>query len=143
MNPQRNYRILLVEDEPGDARLMQLAIKRIRNDVEVSLATDGEAAMSQLQHPGGLRPDLILLDLKMAGMGGLEFLSALRGDESLCCIPVAVISTSSLPADVESAYRAGAAGYLLKLVDMNEFSARLKRLLDYWFGLVVLPGEVS
>ena len=137
-------RLLIVEDEPGDARLMQLAIVKNGFATEMSSAADGREAMRCLRREGArwagaVHPDLILLDLKMPGQGGLEFLAAIKQDEALRAIPVVVVTTSLLEADVRRAYELGAAGYVQKPADLREFIATVRILGDYWFKLVRLP----
>ena len=137
-------RLLIVEDEPGDARLMQLAIDRNGFATEMSSAADGREAMRCLRREGArwagaVHPDLILLDLKMPGQGGLEFLAAVKQDETLRAIPVVVVTTSLLEADVRRAYELGAAGYVQKPADLREFIATVRILGEYWFKLVRLP----
>jgi CheY-like chemotaxis protein len=137
-------RLLIVEDEPGDARLMQLAIVRNGFATEMSSAADGREAMRCLRREGArwagaVHPDLILLDLKMPGQGGLEFLAAIKQDEALRAIPVVVVTTSLLEADVRRAYELGAAGYVQKPADLREFIATVRILGNYWFKLVRLP----
>lgn len=144
MKKQRILRLLLVEDEPGDMRLMQLALQKNNFTVELHAVTDGLKALQFLRREGGSfnvapRPDIILLDLKMPGQSGLEFLDILKQDANLCAIPVVVITTSALNADVLEAYRLGAAGYVLKHTDMNEFVAAIRKIGQYWFHLVRLP----
>ncbi len=137
-------RLLIVEDEAGDARLMQLAIVRNGFATEMSSVADGREAMRCLRREGArwagaVHPDLILLDLKMPGQGGLEFLAAIKQDEALRAIPVVVVTTSLLEADVRRAYELGAAGYVQKPADLREFIATVRILGDYWFKLVRLP----
>jgi CheY-like chemotaxis protein len=137
-------RVLIVDDEPGDAHLMELALKKSGFPLDLSFANDGLDALVGLGHqndrsPGLPRPDLILLDLKMPGKGGLETLRAIKQSEHLCAIPVVVITTSALAADLAAAYRYGAAGYVLKPVGLDEFVAAVQTLATYWFGLVRLP----
>lgn len=137
-------RLLIVEDEPGDARLMQLAIVTNGFASEMSSAADGREAMRCLRREGArwagaVHPDLILLDLKMPGQGGLEFLAAIKQDEALRAIPVVVVTTSLLEADVRRAYELGAAGYVQKPADLREFIATVRILGNYWFKLVRLP----
>lgn len=144
MKKQRILRLLLVEDEPGDMRLMQLALQKNNFSVELHSVTDGLKALQFLRREGGSfnaapRPDLVLLDLKMPGQSGLEFLEAMKKDVSLRAIPVVVITTSALNADVSEAYRLGAAGYVLKQTDMNEFVAAIQKIGQYWLHLVLLP----
>jgi len=141
MKPSRNYRVLLLEDEAGDAGLMRLAFGKAGYTVEIQHVADGREALNVLNRSDMLPPDLILADLKMPGMGGLEFLAALKKQARLRSIPVVVVSSSALDSDVNMAYRLGASGYLLKTVDINEFFAVISRLADYWFSLVALPDE--
>lgn len=144
MSERRNMRVLIVEDEAGDARLMQLALRRSGLAFELSAVHDGYQALRFMRREGesfaqAPRPDLILLDLKMPGQSGLDFLSAIKRDAGLCAIPVVVITTSALDADVVASYQRGAAGYLDKPTDVNEFVAAIEKLCQYWFKLVRLP----
>lgn len=144
MSKQRKLNILIVEDEPGDARLMQLALRKSGFAIEMQVAGDGLEALRMLRREGerfraAPRPDLILLDLKMPGKGGLGFLEELKQDERLRAIPAVIVTTSMLDADVLASYRFGAAGYLVKSADLGEFMAAIEILGKYWFGLVRLP----
>ncbi|MCX7141285.1 MAG: response regulator [Proteobacteria bacterium] len=144
MSKQRKLNILIVEDEPGDARLMQLALRKGGFAIEMQVAGDGLEALRMLRREGerfraAPRPDLILLDLKMPGKGGLGFLEELKQDERLRAIPAVIVTTSMLDADVLASYRFGAAGYLVKSADLGEFMAAIEILGKYWFGLVRLP----
>jgi len=144
MSEQRKLRVLVVDDEPGDARLMQLALRNSGFAIETSVAGDGVEALQLLRRQSerfraALRPDLILLDLKMPGQSGLGFLQALKQDERLRAIPVIVVTTSMLESDVLAAYRCGAAGYVPKSADLNEFMAAINTLGQYWFRLARLP----
>ena len=144
----RTLRILLVEDEPGDARLMQLAMQKSGFPIDLHSVQDGLACLECLHQQGDkyrnfLRPDLILLDLKMPGKGGIETLQTIKQSVNLRAIPVVVISTSTLEADVTAAYRLGAAGFVPKPVDVNDFVATVHALLTYWFSLVRLPAVVE
>jgi len=144
MNDKPNLRVLIVEDEPGDARLMQLALRKCGFAIEMSVAGDGVDALRMLRREGeryrlAPRPDLILLDLKMPGQSGLGFLEAVKQDECLRAIPVVIVTTSMLDADVLASYRAGAAGYVPKSTDINEFIAAINILGQYWFRLARLP----
>jgi CheY-like chemotaxis protein len=123
---------------------MRMALMKTGFPLDLQCAHNGHEALAGLRGQGGQlpvfpRPDLILLDLKMPGKGGLEMLQAIKQNEQLRAIPVVVITTSALPADVSAAYRLGAAGYVLKAVDLNEFIASMQTLAAYWFSLVCLP----
>ena len=144
MNHPRTLRLLLVDDEPGDLRLMRMALMKTGFPLDLQCAHNGHEALAGLRGQGGQlpvfpRPDLILLDLKMPGKGGLEMLQAIKQNEQLRAIPVVVVTASGLEADVRAAYQRGAAGYLAKSADFNEFIAAVCKLGQYWFGRVRLP----
>ncbi len=144
MSERQELRVLIVEDEPGDARLMQLALRKCGFAIEMNAVGDGVEALQMLRREGerfraAPRPDLILLDLKMPGQSGLDFLVAAKQDERLRAIPVVIVTTSLLNADVFAAYRAGAAGYVPKSADLSEFMAAVNILGQYWFRLARLP----
>jgi len=144
MSERRNLRVLIVEDEPGDERLMRLALRQGGFAVDLDTVSDGHSAQRFLRREGerfghASRPDLILLDLKMPGQNGLDFLATIKQDERLRAIPVVVITTSSLNEDVIAAYQGGAAGYVPKSNDIHEFVAAIRKLGEYWFRLVRLP----
>lgn len=140
----RPHVVLLVEDEPADVHLVKLALNESGIDVKVDHVVDGREALAHLRHEGSRfanteRPDLILLDLNMPRMDGHEFLAAIKNDGTLRDIPVVVLSTSEVERDVRSAYRLGAAGYIAKSPDFDQFTATIGHLSAYWFTLVRLP----
>ena len=142
----RTLHVLIVEDEPGDAQLMQLALQKSGFPIESHTVGDGLAALRFLrrespQFQQAPRPDLILLDLQMPGQNGLEFLEIMKKAETLRQIVVVVVTTSGADADVAAGYQLGAAGYVQKPADINEFIAAIERLCDYWFKLVRLPAK--
>lgn len=123
---------------------MQVALRKSGFAIELHAAGDGREARRFLRREGAPftqapRPDLILLDLKMPGQSGLEFLAAVKQDVKLAAIPVVVVTSSGLNADVLAAYQCGAAGYLPKSADLNQFVAAIHELGQYWFKLVRLP----
>ena len=144
MSDARNKCILIVDDEPGDARLLQLALKQSGHALELHELGDGHEALSFLRREGDRfgqspRPDLILLDLKMPGQGGLELLDVIKLDPLLRGIPVVIVTTAALNADVLAAYDRGVAGYVGKSADFNEFIVAIGKLCHYWFARVRLP----
>lgn len=148
MTHKRTPHVLLVEDEPGDAHLMKLALKKNGFQLELDCVNDGEECLDYLMRRGerfhnSRRPDLIFLDHKMPGKGGLETLCTIKGSDSLRAIPVVVVTTSALEADVAASYYFGAAGYISKPADMNEFVAAIRTLGQYWFSLVRLPERIE
>ncbi|MFA7279417.1 MAG: response regulator [Sterolibacterium sp.] len=147
INKQEPFNILLVEDEPADAHLVRQAIKEGEVDCSLQHVVDGIKALEFLQRqveaeqcPG--LPDLILLDLNMPRMNGREFLAAVKADARFVAIPVVVLSTSQVERDVAQAFQLGAAGYLTKPADMDEFFSSIHQLCRYWFALARLPKTV-
>lgn len=143
MTSIRSLHVLIVEDEPGDAHLMQLALRKGGFAIEMDVVGDGVEALQFLRRQGerfsaAPRPDLILIDLKMPGQSGLGFLAEVKQDEQLRAIPVVIVTTSMLEDDVRTAYRLGAAGYVPKSTDLNEFMAAINTLGQYWFSLIRL-----
>lgn len=139
------FDILLLEDEPADAHLVRVSLKDARVHCQLHHVLDGRAGLDFLYrrppHEAAPRPDLILLDLNMPRMNGREFLVAIKADPALADIPVVVLTTSEVERDVEASYKSGAAGYITKPVDMEQFVAAIGQLSDYWFVLTRLPRE--
>lgn len=133
--------ILLVEDDPADAHLVKIALRENHVKSDLHFAIDGVEALEWLRNPANPRPDLVLLDLNMPRMDGREFLAVAKEDKALCDIPVVVLTTSDVERDVIASYKLGAAGYITKPVDMNQFGEAIRCLGDYWFTLVRLPSH--
>ena len=138
------FDILLVEDEPADAHLVRSALKEGKVLCHLHHVEDGIEALAFLRREGeryreAQKPDLILLDLNMPRMNGREFLAAVKADELLRGIPVVILTTSDVERDVEASYHLGAAGYITKPVDMEQFIDAVRQLGDYWFVLARLP----
>jgi CheY-like chemotaxis protein len=138
--------ILLAEDEPADAHLVKVAISENHILADLHMVGDGREAMEFLRRQAprfadAPRPDLILLDLNMPRMDGREFLAAIKQDADLRNIPVVVLTTSDVERDIVASYHLGAAGYVTKPVDINQFMTAIRQLGDYWFTLVRLPRD--
>ncbi len=143
LNP---FDILLVEDEPADANLVRAALKEGKVFCNLHHAEDGVEALAFLRRQGdGYRdapqPDMILLDLNMPRMNGREFLAAVKADAALQAIPVVVLTTSDVERDVVASYQLGAAGYITKPVDMDQFIDAIRQIGSYWFTLTRLPKK--
>jgi CheY-like chemotaxis protein len=135
--------ILLVEDNPGDTRLMKeaLAEAKIRN--RLHLVADGVEALAYLRRrdpfAGAVRPDLILLDLNLPGKDGREVLAEVKGDEDLRRIPVVILTSSQAEADIARAYDLHANAYVTKPLDVEQFITVVKSIEDFWLTIVKLP----
>lgn len=138
----RSFTVLLVEDEPADAHLVKVALREGNVLADLYQACDGVEALELLHRKGEEaipRPDLILLDLNMPRMDGRELLAALKEDDDLKSIPVIMLTTSDVERDVLASYQLGAAGYITKPVDFEQFVAAVRQVGNYWFALVRLP----
>lgn len=139
--------VLLVEDNPGDVRLTQEALRdtRVRNRLHV--APDGVAAMSFLRREAPYGdvpfPDLILLDLNLPKKGGLEVLEEIKGDDRLRCIPVVILTTSQAEHDVLRGYQLRANAYVVKPVDLDQFLQVVGSIQHFWLEIVKLSGVES
>ena len=137
--------ILLVEDNPGDARLTQEVLRetKVRNTLKV--VRDGVEAMAFLRREGTYageeRPDLILLDLNLPKKDGREVLAEIKEDPELRRIPVVILTTSKAEQDVVKAYNLHANCYIAKPVDLVQFMAVVKAIEGFWLTIVKLPHE--
>ena len=133
-------RILLVEDNPGDAQLVRLALAEALPAARLSIAGDGEQALSSLLS-GATPPDLIMLDLNLPRMSGHELLAALRTAEDpvLRRLPVLVLTSSQAEADVERSYELGASSHIRKPQELDDLFEVAESISRYWFETVVLP----
>ena len=127
----RVYTVLIVDDQPDDIELATIALNAARPDIDVTSALGGTTALALLRSEGG-RPDLILLDLKMPGMNGIEVLREIRADDCLKELPVVVVTSSSLESDRAKVIAAGASGYVQKPLSLAQFSKDLDSMLRRW-----------
>lgn len=131
--------ILLVEDDDIDAMSIERSIRKMRLLNPLTRAVDGVDALAMLRNGTISRPYIILLDLNMPRMGGLEFLKALRDDEALSDSIVFVLTTSSNEAEIYAAYKKNIAGYIVKSSLSQDFN-KVLTFLDHYWRLVVLPS---
>ena len=130
--------LLLVEDNPDDEELARLAFAecRLANDIEV--ARDGQEALDMLFGENGrerLIPSLVLLDLKLPKVDGLEVLRRIREDERTRCLPIVILTTSKEESDLASSYRNGCNSFIRKPVDFSEFTKAIREVGLYWLLL--------
>jgi two-component system, chemotaxis family, response regulator Rcp1 len=139
----RPVEVLLVEDNPGDVRLTQEALKDGRVLVNLTVAADGVEALDILHRTGAhaskARPDLILLDLNLPKKNGREVLEVIKADDDLKQIPVIVMTTSKAEQDIHRAYHLNANCYVTKPVDLDEFLNVVRSIEDFWLTIVTLP----
>jgi CheY-like chemotaxis protein len=135
--------VLLVEDDEGDVLMTREAFEfyKIRNPLHV--VTDGEQALQFLRRTGPFsgapRPGLILLDVNLPRLNGLEVLAELKQDQELLLIPVVMLTTSKAEEDILRSYELHANAYVSKPVDFENFVAAIRQIDDFFLTLVQLP----
>ena len=135
--------ILLVEDNPGDVRLTQEALKEAKVTNRLHVAEDGVEAMDFLRrkgkHADAPRPDVILLDLNLPRKDGREVLAEVKADEDLRRIPVVVLTVSNDHEDIFKTYDLHANCYITKPIDLDQFMKVVKSVEEFWLTIVKLP----
>jgi two-component system, response regulator len=135
-----DHRLLLVEDNADDEALTLRALKEHRLANEVDVVRDGAEAMDYLFGENGHPlPKLILLDLKLPRIDGIEVLARIRSTEPTRLVPVVILTASALESDIAAGYGNGANSYVQKPVDFEEFSDAVRQLGLYWLILNELP----
>jgi CheY-like chemotaxis protein len=139
----RNWQILLVEDNPADVRLTQEALRELQVKHRLQVAEDGLSAVNYLSNMAGdaalIRPDIIILDLNLPRMNGLEVLAIIKSNDALKSIPVIVMSSSTSDKDVSSAYSLNANCYTKKPLEIDQFINVMESIRRFWLETVVLP----
>lgn len=133
----------MVEDNPGDVRLAQEALKENKVINNMHIVVDGEEAMMFLNKQGKYkdthRPDVVLLDLNLPKKDGREVLAEIKSDDRLKSIPVVILTTSSADEDIIKTYNLHANCYITKPVDLDRFIEVMKSIDNFWLGIVKLP----
>jgi CheY-like chemotaxis protein len=135
--------ILIVEDNPGDVRLIIEALREFKVANRLHSVEDGEEATDYLYKRGRFtavpRPDLILLDLNLPRKDGREVLAEIKADADLCNIPVVILTSSQAEQDILKSYNLHANCYITKPVDLDQFMAVIKSIEEFWLTVVKLP----
>ena len=146
MHGQTEVQILLVEDNPNDAELALRALQKHHLANNVAVVTDGEEALDFVFARGAFSyrqiqngPKVILLDLKLPKVDGLQVLQALKADPRTQIIPVVVLTSSKEESDIVASYKLGANSYIVKPVEFDKFVAAVKDLGMYWLLLNQAP----
>jgi CheY-like chemotaxis protein len=148
MLPSRNsfhtIEVLLVEDNPGDVRLIQETLKEARFYTDLVVAKDGQEAIDLLlgrRETNARLPDLMLLDLNLPKKNGFEVLTVVKSDSELTTIPVIMLTTSESEQDVVKSYKLHVNAYISKPVDLQEFIEVVMKTTDFWFTIVRIPKK--
>lgn len=143
LNPEV-IKVLVVEDNPNDVAIVKRAMRKSDVKSELYFARDGAEALDFLYQQGDFedapRPDLILLDLNLPKIKGLEVLAKIKADEHLRRLPVIVLTISEREEDMVKAYDSGAASYMTKPVDSKDFERLIQTVQDYW-QIARVPSE--
>ncbi len=131
MGPLTAHKILVADDDPADLEMTRIAISRAGLELRVETVDCGEAALDALRR-GGEPPALVMLDLKMLGMSGIDTVLRMRADERLRDIKVVILTNSVLDSDRNAAYAAGADGYIHKAFDIDKFAREVRAALQRW-----------
>jgi len=131
--------VLLVEDDTVDAMTVERAIKELKVHNRLVHTSDGLEALDYLRNRTNEKPCLILLDLNMPRMNGIEFLKVVKNDELLKSIPVVVLTTSRGEQDKVESFRLSVAGYIVKAIDYKKFMETV-RMIDLYWTLSELPN---
>lgn len=141
MIPSHPCSFLLIEDNAADADLIQRVLKKVDPSNSIYLARDGEEALQMLNNWGGNLPApmIVLLDLKLPKVDGLEILKSIKSNKQLKTLPIVVLTSSNQLKDIHEAYQLGANSYILKAIDFDEFSNAIELIYRYWCRLNVCP----
>ena len=133
--------ILLVEDNPSYVELTLRALREIaKNSVRVDIAGDGERALEMLLAPNAKRrPRLVILDIKLPKLNGLEVLRRLRGSEETRFLPVVMLTSSRVPNDVAESYRLGANSFVVRPMNFPTYLRVLGDIINYWLSINEQP----
>jgi CheY-like chemotaxis protein len=144
----RPVRIVLAEDDPDDQMFARNALARSLVTNDLRIVEDGQELLDYLQREGAYtdpeaapRPHLILLDLKMPRMGGLEALAEIKANPSLRQIPVVVMTTSGADEDITRSYELGVSSFIRKPVTFDGLVDAMRQIGRYWFQIVELPAD--
>jgi two-component system, chemotaxis family, response regulator Rcp1 len=138
----RAARILLVEDSVADAKLFRIALDEAGSTSEVMRAEDGDDALRMLTgivNGDVPRPDVVVLDINLPRVNGIDVLRRIKGDPELRTMPVVVFSTSRAEVDVAAAYACGASSYVVKPLDLHRYMDVVRSIESYWTATVRLP----
>jgi CheY-like chemotaxis protein len=137
--------VLAAEDDPDHLFLVTESLQEARVQVDLHHVATGDQCLAFLRrqppYENAPRPDLVLLDMHMPRMGGMEVMEVIDRDPALRCFPVIVLSTSAELSEVNRMYELGCSSYVTKPVDFVRYIEMVGQLANYWFELVVLPRQ--
>jgi len=124
-------KVLMIDDDTIEIMKLNRVVSSMNLDHQITDAKNGEQALNFLEQKDGL-PDIIMLDLNMPKINGIELLTILKAKESLRHIPIIIVTTSSNNKDLLQCYKLGIAGYIIKPLKYKDYVNKIKKVLDYW-----------
>jgi len=128
---KRALNILLIEDDAIEVMKLNRTVSSLKLNHSIVEANNGEEALVKLRS-GDNPPDVILLDLNMPKMNGIEFLKVLKGDKNINHIPIIILTTSNNKKDLLSCYKIGISGYIAKPLKYDDYVTKINTTLEYW-----------
>lgn len=138
--PAKGLSFLLVDDDPGDCRLVEESLRDSKRASSVTVVNSGDDALAYLRKRGSGKPDVVLLDLNMPGKDGFATLKEIRGDERLTKLPVVILTTSTNQDDVDESYRLHANCFVSKPTAFADFGDAMREIEEFWADTARLPG---
>jgi chemotaxis family two-component system response regulator Rcp1 len=136
--------VLLIEDNPGDVRLLEEAFRELGADIHMQVAKDGAEGLQMIFHPPqaktGWHPDIILLDLNLPKVSGHDVLARIKNNPQTCRIPVIILTSSRAEADVRRAYDSHANAYLRKPSSLDGLISAAQHIKSFWMETATLPS---
>lgn len=140
----KTVQLLIIEDNPGDVRLLEEAFRELRANVNIQVAKDGAEGLDMVLHTGHLKgrwhPDLILLDLNLPKVSGHDVLIRIKSNPKTCRIPIIVLTSSRAESDVRRAYDSHANAYLKKPSTLDGLMSTAQDIKNFWMETATLPS---
>src|ERR1700761_3121795 len=140
----KTIQLLIIEDNPGDVRLLEEAFRELRADVNIHVAKDGAEGLDMVLHSpqpkGHWHPDLILLDLNLPKVSGHDVLIRIKSNPKTCRIPIIILTSSRAEADVRRAYESHANAYLKKPSTLDGLMSTAQDIKSFWMETATLPS---
>jgi CheY-like chemotaxis protein len=143
---QTSHQIALVEDNPADAEMLKVALQEVGSAVDIVVLRNGVEALEYLLANGQSGPqpcDLLILDLNLPLLSGMEVLQRIRAVESLKTLPIVIMSGSKNREEIRRCYALGANAYVYKSTHLNEIYETAKKLMDFWFDCAKIPARAN
>src|SRR5436190_12192285 len=143
-HPHKTIQVLLIEDNPGDVRLLEEAFRELQADIHLQVAKDGAEGLDIVfktpQSKNNSHPDIILLDLNLPKVSGHDVLARIKGNPQTCRIPVIILTSSRAESDIKRAYDSHVNAYLKKPSTLDGLISAAKQIKSFWMETATLPS---